>query len=197
MAVTVSEAEKPLVYIARLSNAEKNALYEHGDAFPELEVRKQFHQAIAVVLHDRLKMATENFVLADDLFFNATPTNAHYRAVVNRAYYAIHHSIRVMVLSQNHCEADGHEEAIQELKKLLKDEQFRKKCGLNENTITEISRARDNRSVADYSPYDFSRRDGTTVWVAISGNTWKSTAEFNLNLAERLLDAAKRFIGLV
>jgi uncharacterized protein (UPF0332 family) len=195
MAAMASETAKPLVYVARLSNAEKNALYAHGDAFPELEVRSKFHQAIRTVVLDRLKMARDDWFLAAHLFHDA-PTDAHYRAAVNRAYYAIHHSIRVMVLSQNNCEADGHQEAIQELRKQLRREEFRRKCGLSEDIIDEISRACDNRSVADYSPYDFSRRDGTTEWVLISGNTWKSAAEFNLNLAVRLVKAAARFVGL-
>ncbi|MGD0091026.1 MAG: hypothetical protein ABSE73_14000 [Planctomycetota bacterium] len=48
--------------------------------------------------------------------------------------------------------------------------------------------------MADYSPYPFSRLEGTTRWIQITGNNWKSAAEFNVGLAGRMVQAAFRFI---
>lgn len=191
----VSDSEKPLVYVSRLTNAEKNGLYAVRDAFPLLDIRRHFDEALQEVAIDRLILAEDHLKTALHLLQNSTKPSS-YRAAVNRAYYAVHHSIRVMLLQENNCESDGHQEAINEFKDKLKDRNFRTKCGLNEDVLKEVAEARDNRNVADYSPYDFSRLEKTTNWIPLTGHAWKAAAEFNVNLAERLLQSAKKFIGL-
>ncbi|MGD0091027.1 MAG: HEPN domain-containing protein [Planctomycetota bacterium] len=140
MAVNPSDDDKPLVYLARLSAAEKEGLYAVADAFPALHIRKEFHDTIPDVVVDRLIMATDFLKAAQQLVKNAA-SDADYRGAVNRGYYSIHHAIRAMMLSHKHYETDGHAEAITELKSLLVDAATRNRCGLTQDIIKDITKA--------------------------------------------------------
>jgi uncharacterized protein (UPF0332 family) len=153
---------------------------------------------------------------ADFLYSSKTPAQSELRpdflrTVITKAYYSIHHSLRAIAIMENEWEADGHQESISELRRLLKDIDFQKRSGLTDAVIAELAQARDNRSVADYSPYDHSRREVKTNensaltqmpasdiakrdtkvdWVSISDGDWEKAAKFNIDLAQRLLKAA-------
>ena len=184
---------KALVYVSRLSKAEKDDLYKVDSGFPEQKVGEALREAIQDVLVDRLILAHGCLETAKRL---ASPTadEEDLRAAVNRAYYSVHHAIRVLILREIGFEADGHELAIQELKRLLRDEDFRRRSGLDEDVVNDISEARDNRSVADYSPYIQSRRDKKADPIPITDDNWRKASEFNIRLAERIHDAVYRSI---
>lgn len=194
MATDPQDVEKPLVYLSRLSSAERRALVDLGRALPSTDLAGRARVAEGDVVLDRLILA-EN-MLGSAREAAAGRTEPGYRVAVNRAYYAIHHAARAVILRETHQEADGHAEAIKKLKQLLADASFRLRAGLTEKDLCDIGEARDNRSVADYSPYAYSRREGTTVWIPITGRDWAAAAEFNVSLAERMLGAAAKAVGL-
>jgi uncharacterized protein (UPF0332 family) len=184
---------KTLVYVSRLSPSEKGELYKLDRAFPETKIGEALRNAIQDVVVDRLILATGCLQTARRLI---TPeaSEEDLRAAVNRAYYAVHHAIRVLVLKETGCEADGHEQAIKELRRLLADADLRRRSGLSEDVIENIGEARDNRSVADYSPYDVSRKEDEIALFAISEGDWRKAAEFNIRVAQTMLEADYKVI---
>jgi uncharacterized protein (UPF0332 family) len=194
MALEPRDLEKPLVYLSRLSKAERRAVLDVGRALPGAALNERMRQAEVDVTLDRLILSEGLLMEARELA--AKGTEQAFRAAVNRGYYAVHHAVRAVILHETHREADGHAAAIEDLKKLLRGQPFRARAGLHEGTLLEVAQARDNRSVADYSPYAFSRREGTARWISITGNHWSEAAKFNIELAERLHRAAARLVGL-
>lgn len=210
--------QKSLVYLSRLTNAERQQLFRADDAFQSFKLRSQWHNLIQTLSGDRIIRAESCLEAAEFLVSLSDPLQAELRpeflrTAVNKAYYSIHHSIRAIALLENEWEADGHEQAISELKSFVKTEKFRIRSGPAEGIGAELARARDNRSVADYSPYafsrketktkenmplaqlpasDVSRRDTKVDWVHITEDSWEKAAKFNIDLAQRLLKAADK-----
>jgi hypothetical protein len=89
--------------------------------------------------------------------------------------------------------ASGHEESIRQLKRLLQDNAFVHHSGLAADVWEKVTEARDNRHVADYSPYDLQREPQRVV--GITGNNWTSAAQFNKDLAEELLNSGVKVVG--
>jgi uncharacterized protein (UPF0332 family) len=194
--VTATSA-RVLVYLSRISGKEKQSLYDLADACIVPGLREQFHARIDDVVIDRLMLAQEYLNFAERLKERCGNDTVSLRCVVNRAYYSIHHSIRAMLLKHNHCEADGHAEAIEQLKRLFEAAERKvSRAGLQQDIIEEVGEARNNRAVADYSPYEFSRAAGKLEWVPIRGNNWSEAAVFNLDVAKRIHEAALRFVTL-
>ena len=187
---------KPLIYLARLTNAEKNALYAVGDAFPKSEISKAFHDRLNDLIISRV-LLSKNFLDTAQQMWESATTEGEFRVIVNRAYYAIHHSIRAMAFHRNHFEADGHAEAIEELKLLARGKDAKTNWDLDEKLVFAVSEARNNRSVADYSPFSWSRSEKTTNWFGITNDDWRTAARFNLDLGIKLLVIAQRFVGLL
>ena len=193
MAKPLDDDRKSLIFTSRISQSEKNALFAYGEAYPESGLKERFQRTIEPVVLNRMMLAQGALEVARMLL--AQPqTEAVLRAVINRAYYAIHHSIRAIMLYKYQSEADGHEEAIKELENLLKDKTDRARCGLDEFFFERAIEARDNRSIADYSPFDWSRREGTVTWFNLTDDSWKSAAEFNVAVAEQMYIAAYRYL---
>ena len=118
------------------------------------------------------------------------------RGAASRAYYSIHHSIRAMCLWQNKWDPDGHEESIRELKKLLTENAFLHRSGLEPNISLRIIEARANRHVADYSPHEMQRNNARNAVETITDGRWEDAARFNIDLALELLRGAFKFVGL-
>ncbi len=184
-----------LVYVARLSQSEDATLRSLDAAFPGSRLRQSQLAAVPDVCLDRLVRAEGCLEVARSLLAN--PNNEeHLRTAVGRAYYSIHHSIRVMALWHNNWDPDGHDGSIQQLKELLKDNNFRHNTGLVIDVWQRVNEAKDNRHVADYSPYNLHRDLKDRNVFAISGWDWLTAANFNVELAEEIVAAASKFIGL-
>ena len=179
------------IYVARLSAAEKEAIFEQDKAFPNSNLKSALLDAVADVCVDRLIRADGCFQVAKQLCSSSDGETL--RAGVARAYYSMHHSLRAMALWRNKWDPDGHEESIKQLKLLLEDNSFVGKSGLAADDWEKVTEARNNRHVADYSPYD-SQREPRGM-VRITGNDWRSAAQFNYDLAEKLLNSAIKVVG--
>jgi len=191
----VPEPLETLVYTDRLLKAEMVAAFNQDAAFPFSGLRASLQAAVADVCLDRLVRADGCLRLARRLAAPGEADEETLRAAISRAYYSVHHSLRSMALWQNKWDPDGHEESIKALKTLLEDNNFRHRSGLLEDTVDRVTEARANRHVADYSPYKVQRDPPNTRWIRITNDSWTDAAQFNLDLAAELSQAAMRFVG--
>ena len=189
------DVKRHLIHVSRLSQSEKGEVYSLTDIWPEADLRIRLRQAVEDVCLDRLIRAQGCLEVAKSLAAAAVGSEA-LRAAIGRGYYSVHHSIRAMCLRRNQWDPDGHGESIEQIRKLLGDPDFQRASGLMPEIVKEISEARDNREIADYSPYDFSRRTGGVGIFPITGLDWRIAADFNIGLAERLLTAADKVVFL-
>lgn len=191
----MTESIETLLHVARLSQSEDATIRSLDAAFPGSDLRKRQFAAIQDVCMDRLVRA-EGCLEVSRFLLASLGGEERLRASVGRAYYSIHHSIRIMALWYNNWDPDGHESSIQQLRELLKESKFRHQTGLAMDVWERVGVARDNRHVADYSPYDFQRDSKGRGVIAITGQDWLLAAKFNVHLAEELVTAASKLIGL-
>ena len=188
-----------LVYASRLSEKEKIEAFSTGRIFQVPQVAGVVQECITEVVQHRMILAgnllevAKRLVHADGLLKIDEP---NLRTAVNRAYYAIHHSIRAAAMHANGYDPDGHSEAILALTALLGDNAFRAKSGLAAGTDKKVEESKANRGVADYSPFELSRFPGGETRIKITGGNWPDAAKFNLDLADRVLVGCLRFVGL-
>jgi len=194
----MAEPFETLVFVARLTRGEKDAIFGQAAAFPGSDLALRLVAAIDDVCLDRLLRAEGCLELART-FASQAAVGANgeelFRTAVGRAYYSAHHSIRGIALWHSHWDPDGHEASIKQLQLLLTDSGFVAKSGLAPDAWKRVVDARTNRHVADYSPYDWQRDPPAVTPVGITGQDWKTAADFNLALAEDLFKAAVRFVG--
>ncbi len=181
------------LFIHRLTQMEKAAVYAHNAAFPSSGLAASFAAAVEDVCIDKLIRAEGCLELAQSLAVNTD--NESRRASIGRAYYCIHHCLRAILLWQNNWDPDGHEKSIEEFRKILQNNAFRSRFGLSENTGNRVTEARTNRHVADYSPYDFQRNPPNTGLEGITNGSWMDAVQFNIALAEEIFQAAIKCIG--
>ncbi len=189
----MSEPLETRLFIHRLTQAEKMAVYAHNQAFPSSGLAAAFATAIQDVCIDKLIRGDGCLELAKSLA--ASTENESQRASIGRAYYCIHHSLRAMLLWQNKWDPDGHEQSIKEFGTLLQDTTFRNRSGLPLNTEKRVTEALTNRHVADYSPYVFQRNPPGTGLISISNGAWPNAVQFNIALAEEIFRAAMKYVG--
>lgn len=189
----MSEPFETRLFIHRLTQAEKAAVYAYNAAFPSSGLAASFANAVEEVCVDKLIRADGCLKLARSLALGTD--NESLRASIGRAYYSIHHCLRAMALWQNKWDPDGHEQSLKEFRELLKDTHFRRRSGLPENTGVRVAEARTNRHVADYSPYDFQRDPPDTGPIGISNGVWADAVQFNIALAEEIFQAAMKCVG--
>ena len=189
----MSEPLETRSFIHRLTQTEKAAVYFHNTAFPTSGLAESLASGIEDVCVDKLIRADGCLRLAQNLALDTN--NESLRASIGRAYYSVHHSLRTIALWQNKWDPDGHEKSLEEFRKLLKQDSFRVRLGLPEDTGDRIAEARTNRHIADYSPYDFQRDPPDTRRVGISNGSWPDAVRFNLALAEEIFQTAMKCIG--
>ena len=189
----MSEPLETRLFIHRLTQTEKAAVYAHNPAFPSSDLAASLASAVEEVCVDKLIRADGCLRLARSLALDTD--NESLRAAIGRAYYSIHHCLRTIVLWQNKWDPDGHEKSIEEFRELLKESAFRVRLGLPENTRNRVAEARTNRHAADYSPYDFQRTPPDMRPVGISNGSWPDAVQFNIALAEEIFQAAMKCIG--
>ena len=181
-----------LLFVSRISAVEKAALFT--SAFQRDDLDKVFKSAIHEVAIQRLVRAEACHNVALILF--RLPEEESLRSAIGRAYYSIHHSIRAMILYELQFDPDGHQASIDALAELLRDNGFRGRSGLQVADAKEISSARDNREIADYSPFDVSRRLAGGNDMRLSHPTWTESAKFNVDLSLRILVASMKVVGV-
>ncbi len=191
----MAEPLETLVYVNRLQKAEMASVFTQNAAFPSSGLRTSLQAAVADVCLDRLVRADGCLRFAWQIAASGEADEETLRAIVSRAYYSVHHSLRSMALWQNKWNPDGHEESIKVFRTLLEDNNFRHRCGLGIDAGDRVLEALANRHVADYSPYNVQRDPPDTRWLRITNGDWGDAAQFNLNLATELSLAAARFIG--
>lgn len=184
-----------LLYVARLTKAEKVAILAHDAAFPSSGLWSSLREGIEDVCVDRLLRADGCLRMARQLAAPAEADEEALRAAIGRAYYSVHHSLRAMALWQNQWDPDGHEESLKQFKVLLEDNGFRHRSGLAADDYERVAEARTNRHVADYSPYDVQRDPPNTGWIGITNGTWADAAQFNIDLADDVFRGAIRCVG--
>lgn len=165
--------------------------------FMSSDLQENFEARLGEVVVDRLSRAERCLKLSELLmrpYMGKTPDEESLRAAIGRAYYSAHHSIRAMVLRIEGYDPDGHEESIKALGALLRDKKFRKRSKLSHQTARKISEAKDNRSVADYSPYDLSRKPDSEAWIFITDNDWRKAAQFNVRWAKKVFNGALKVV---
>lgn len=181
-----------LVFVSRLSVAEKASLFT--SVFQRPDLSHVFKTAVHEVALQRLIRAEACFKLAHT-FLNSSDEES-LRTAIGRAYYSIHHSIRAMVLCVKEYDPDGHQECIEALSELLKDNAFLGRSGLKAGDGQEIFKARDNRVVAEYSPFNQSRYSNRNSKIELSHGSWLDTAKFNVDISQRVLVASMRVVGV-
>jgi uncharacterized protein (UPF0332 family) len=189
----MAEPLAALIYLARLNKSELSAVFALQNAFPRSGLFDQFQAAVEDVCIDRLIRADGCLKLAQELK-SAGVEEEHLRAAISRAYYSMHHSLRALLLWQNKWDPDSHEETIKQFKEQLKDKAFRARSGLLEDEWEQVAEARNNRHVADYSPYDRQREAALGI-IHISEGNWNDAAQFNIALAEKIREVTRKVIG--
>jgi uncharacterized protein (UPF0332 family) len=196
MSDSTATVAKSLLFLSRLSKTEKCGLYAIDQAFPELGLGGAFRSRLKEAIAYRLRLGMEFRLVAERL--SKSEDTGDLRIAINRGYYSVHHSIRAMLLKRDEYETDGHTAAIEELKKILKkDSQEAARIGLDLTIFRKINEAKNNRSVADYSPYVGSRTEATADSISITGNDWRAAAQFNAEIAADVSGVAQRFTGVI
>ena len=207
-----------LVYLSRMTQEERQQLYRVDAAFKRFGLKEHALSLKTKLVDDRFIRAKSCLEAAQFLISQAGTVTSDLRkellrSAVTKGYYSIHHAIRAILLFENGWEEDGHAKALKALAQLLKNEDFRKRSELESGINKELAIARDNRSVADYSPYDFSRREAktkensfqnqqpasdvareaaTVEFIYLTAKDWHGAALHNLDLAQKLIHAANR-----
>lgn len=103
----------------------------------------------------RLKLA-QDFLTFSENQTSALGVDAEMagRNAVSRAYYAVHHAVRALLLFEERGDVDGHREAIEAVSALLKrNPAVRSKLGDSEEFRAAFLDLLDRRHLADYYPY--------------------------------------------
>ena len=188
-----------LVYLSRLSSTEKAAAFRASDIFLAAQLRANFNNCVVDVLLDRLVRAQQCLELAKRLAkaYEKKPADEEsLRGAIGRAYYSMHHSLRAMAFHQLEYDPDSHDESIAVFTKLLNNNAFRARTGLKKRAAENVSEAKINRSIADYSPYNMSRHPESMAWMQLTGEDWTKAANFNIRWAEKILGGAMKLVGL-
>lgn len=187
------------LYVARLSKAEKQSIFEHDMIFPASGIKSDLFAAINDVCYDRLIRAENCLSVAQEL--RKSIDEEMLRSSIGRAYYSIHHSLRVIALKEMMYDPDGHDACFDAFDELSRDKKFCQRAGILSNTgvsiitLDHLFESRSNRHVADYSPYSAQRRTAKGEEI-ITNDSWEDAADFNIQLAETLLKSAYHILGL-
>ena len=103
----------------------------------------------------RLTLAKEFLSFSESLISSSGPLDEiANRNAVSRAYYAVHHAIRALLLFEERGDVDGHRESIEAVYALLKrNPAARNKLGSAEDFRADFLVLLERRHLADYYPY--------------------------------------------
>ncbi len=125
--------------------------------------------AIQQVALDRIAFAKEFVASATDMLAGS-PDEMDFRNATSRGYYAVHHTLRAVLLFDLRADTYGHSEAISDFLKRMKDDPALKTkadvAGINQTTLKDLLL---NRQLADYHYYGSSNPSEPKVEFASIG----------------------------
>jgi uncharacterized protein (UPF0332 family) len=112
-------------------------------------------QAMRECVDQRLELADSFITFAGGLQSAiGAGSNIAARNAVSRAYYAVHHALRALLLFEEHGDVDGHREAIEAIYGLLKrNPAARAKLGEEDIFRKQMLDLLAQRHLSDYYPY--------------------------------------------
>lgn len=102
----------------------------------------------------RLTLAREFLSFSEGLISSGSVNEIASRNAVSRAYYAVHHAVRALLLFEERGDVDGHRDSVEAVHALLKrNAAARSKLGSAEDFRAEFLVLLERRHLADYYPY--------------------------------------------
>ena len=143
-----------LIYCSLLRRAQyyqlRNLSDIHQGAVDVAEIDKAMREGVA----KRLALANEFLLFSEYLVSSGASSEIANRNAVSRAYYAVHHAIRALLLFEERGDVDGHSESIKAACDLLKrNSAARNKLGDMGDFRLNMRNLLDQRHLADYYPY--------------------------------------------
>src|SRR5579872_2654369 len=97
----LSHEIKSLVFLSRLTRAERQQLFRADDAFKEFGLRSRWRNLIQTLAYDRMIRAlscleTADFLASQNASSQTDLRPDFLRTAVTKAYYSIHHSLRAI-----------------------------------------------------------------------------------------------------
>lgn len=143
-----------LIYCSLLKKTQYRQLRDLSDVHYGAVDMTGVDQAMREGVEKRLTLAREFLAFSEGLLSSGTGSEIANRNAVSRAYYAVHHAVRALLLFEERGDVGGHRESIEAVYALLKrNPAVRSKLGNTEEFRTSFLDLLDRRHLADYSPY--------------------------------------------
>lgn len=144
-----------LVYCSLLERAQYRQLRDLAAIQPDALAIDQIDQAMRQSVGKRLELAHEFLVFAESLHSaEGSMSDMAARNAISRAYYAVHHAMRALLLFEERGDVDGHREAIEAISALLgRNPAARAKFGEPNAFRTQVLELLAQRHLSDYYPY--------------------------------------------
>ena len=143
-----------LIYCSLLKKAQYASLRELDDLAVGLVDIAAVNQAINVSVDQRMSLAQDFLAFSQSLLAQGTGSEIANRNTVSRAYYAVHHAVRALLLFEERGDVDGHREAIEAVCALLKrNPAVRSKLGDTQEFREAFLDLLDRKHLADYHPF--------------------------------------------
>ena len=144
-----------LIYCSLLKKTHYRQLRELSDVHPGAVDMAGVEQAMRDGIEKRLTLAQEFLLFSEGLLPTAgRGDEIASRNAISRAYYAVHHAVRSLLLFEERGDVDGHRESIEAVCALLKrNPAARSKLGNTEEFRAAFLDLLERRHLADYYPY--------------------------------------------
>lgn len=178
-----------LIYCSLLKKAQYASLRELDNLSPGLVDLAAVNQAINVSVEQRMLLARDFLTFSQNLVTLTTEDEMANRNAVSRAYYAVHHAVRALLLFEERGDVDGHREAIEAVCALLKrNPAVRSKLGETQVFREAFLDLLDRRHLADYHPF------GTNVPNEAPLDFAKAAQEA-IDFAQKVVEKADEYIA--
>lgn len=143
-----------LIYCSLLKKAQYRQLRDLDDVQHGAVDMAGVEQAMRAGVDKRLALAQEFLSFSESLLSSEAGGEIADRNAVSRAYYAVHHVVRALLLFEERGDIDGHRESIEAVCALLKrNAAARSKLGSTEEFRSAFLDLLERRHLADYYPY--------------------------------------------
>lgn len=109
-----------LIYCSLLKKAQYRQLRDLSDVHYGAVDMTGVDQAMREGVEKRLTLAQEFLAFSESLLSSGTGSEIANRNAVSRAYYAVHHAVRALLLFEERGDVGGHRESIEAVYALLK-----------------------------------------------------------------------------
>jgi len=141
-----------LVYCSLLKKAQYRNWRDLAAVNPGVVDMAAVDEAIRETVEKRMRLA-QDFLSFSESLVSMPPSMSEIadRNAVSRAYYAVHHAIRALLLFEERGDVDGHRESIEAACSLLKrNPAVRSKLGETEKFRAAVLGLLEQRHLADY-----------------------------------------------